>query len=276
MRKLMMTAIAVAGLGLGPAVAADMPVKALPPPPPPFSWTGLYVGFHGGGGWAHTRYVSDFNCAVGVLCEAADQDGSGWVLGGQFGYRYQFSSFVLGLEGSISGANIESTVGSTCTPGVNTCIGVPGGFDVRYHTTVSMLDSVTLQAGWAWDNSILFNKSMLLYVKGGYAGGLIDRQAQDVLGPAAAATFVSSFHNRYANGYTVGVGGEWAFSNTASLALEYDYYRLNGGPGSTTAFSGSGVAAFLNTMGPITADVHTVTVRLNLRPELLSWNSLFR
>lgn len=265
MRKFMVSTIAFVAVAAGPAIAADMPVKALPPPPPVFSWTGGYMGFQAGGGWAHTNYASDFNCAVGVLCEAADQDGSGWVLGGQFGYRYQFSRIVLGIEGSFAGADINSTTGSTCTPGVNTCIGIPGGFDVHYKTSVDALGSATLQAGWAFDNNIL------AYVKGGYGSARISRQANDVLGPAAAATFVSSNHN-YATGYTVGVGGEYAFSRTVSVALEYDYYRLNAGPNSSTAASGTGVPAFLNTVGPLTADVHTVMLRVNLRfPELLNF-----
>jgi outer membrane immunogenic protein len=257
----MMTAIAVVVLAAGPAVAADMPVKALPPPPPAFTWTGAYIGGQVGGGWAHTNYASDFNCAVGVLCEAADQNGSGWVLGGQLGYRYQISHIVLGIEGSFAGADINSTVGSTCTPGVNTCIGIPGGFDVHYKTSVDAIASGTLQAGWAWD-------TWLLYAKGGYGSARIARQANDVLGPALAATFVSSSHN-YAQGYTVGAGAEYAFSRTVSFALEYDYYRLNAGPISTTAASGTGVPAFLNVQGPLTANVHTVMFRMNLRfPEL--------
>jgi outer membrane immunogenic protein len=263
MRKLMMTAVAIGGLAAGPAVAADMPVKALPPPPPVFTWTGPYAGLQAGGGWAHTNYASDFNCAVGVLCESADQNSSGWVLGGQLGYRYQFNRVVLGIEGSFAAADINSTVGSTCTPGVNTCIGIPGGFDVRYKTTVDSLASATLQAGWAFENNFL------VYAKGGWATAQISRQANDVLGPAAAATFESVLHN-HASGYTVGVGGEYAFSNTVSFALEYDYYRLNAGARSTIAVSGSGVNAFLNTEGPLSANVHTVMLRMNLRfPDLI-------
>jgi opacity protein-like surface antigen len=82
---------------------------------------------------------------------------------------------------------------------------------------------------------------------------------------------VSTFHS-YANGYTVGTGAEWAFSPTVSLALEYDYYHLNAGAGATTAASGTGVNAFLNTVGPLSANVQTVMLRMNLRfPQLLSF-----
>ena len=33
------------------ASAADLPLKAVPPPAPIWTWTGFYVGVHGGGGW---------------------------------------------------------------------------------------------------------------------------------------------------------------------------------------------------------------------------------
>jgi outer membrane immunogenic protein len=37
----------------GPAVAADLPLKAAPPVAARFSWTGCYLGGHLGGGFAH-------------------------------------------------------------------------------------------------------------------------------------------------------------------------------------------------------------------------------
>ena len=48
MKKLALSLIAVAGL-TGPALAADMAVKALPPVAPLMTWTGFYVGINGGG-----------------------------------------------------------------------------------------------------------------------------------------------------------------------------------------------------------------------------------
>jgi opacity protein-like surface antigen len=54
MRKYLLAAAAI-GLTVSVASAADLPRKAPayapPPPPPPFSWTGFYIGVHGGAGW---------------------------------------------------------------------------------------------------------------------------------------------------------------------------------------------------------------------------------
>ena len=54
MRKLLFaTATALAGIMTGPAVAADMPLKAETPFAERFNWTSCYLGGHLGGGFAH-------------------------------------------------------------------------------------------------------------------------------------------------------------------------------------------------------------------------------
>src|SRR5262249_11641939 len=53
MKKLLLTGFTLAALAFGgPALAADMPTKAVPPP---FSWTGWHVGVNGGGAWGHSH-----------------------------------------------------------------------------------------------------------------------------------------------------------------------------------------------------------------------------
>jgi hypothetical protein len=47
MNKILISGMALAAMIAGPAMAADMPVKA-PPPVPVFSWTGCYIGIQGG------------------------------------------------------------------------------------------------------------------------------------------------------------------------------------------------------------------------------------
>ena len=58
MKNLLRSTVAMAALLVGPAMAADMPVKARPPAPAPvavYNWTGCYIGGNVGGGWARTE-----------------------------------------------------------------------------------------------------------------------------------------------------------------------------------------------------------------------------
>src|SRR6266446_51343 len=81
----------------GPAFAADVGTKApayrAPPLAPVFSWTGFYVGVHGGYGWSSNDGL----------------DLKGGFGGGQVGYNYQMNNFVWGIEGDIAGADISET-----------------------------------------------------------------------------------------------------------------------------------------------------------------------
>src|SRR5215471_2408384 len=54
MNKLLIGSVALAAMIAGPAMAADMPLKA-PPPVPVFSWTGCYWGGQIGYGWGRAR-----------------------------------------------------------------------------------------------------------------------------------------------------------------------------------------------------------------------------
>ena len=83
-----------------PGFAADLPRPAYKAPPflsptPVFSWTGFYVGAHGGYGWSRFSGDGDSRTA------------KGWLAGVQAGYNYQIGQFVLGIEGEYSFANVK-------------------------------------------------------------------------------------------------------------------------------------------------------------------------
>jgi outer membrane immunogenic protein len=260
MKRILFGSIALIALGMSaPAMAADMPVKAKAPPPVVWDWSGVYLGAHAGGAWARTNWDSDFNCAVGVFCDSISQKPSGWLVGAQYGARWQWGAWVVGLEGTYSAARIRADDPSTCTPGVNTCIGIPGGFDVHHETTIQTLITGTAQLGYTWDRT-------LWYVKGGWAGGEIRRKSADVLG-APAATFFGG-DTRNASGWTVGTGLEYMALKTSmgyvSFGIEYDYYRLKASGFRNNAISGTGALAFVTNASDITADVHQVVLRANV------------
>jgi outer membrane immunogenic protein len=64
-------------------------------------WTGFYIGVAGGGAWANTSF-DPINAPLNAKP-------SGGIFGGYAGYNWQFGSWVTGVEGDFSGADIKAT-----------------------------------------------------------------------------------------------------------------------------------------------------------------------
>ena len=220
MRKLLFaTATALAGIMTGPAVAADMPLKAETPFIERFSWTSCYLGGHLGGGFAHkditdpVQLVQDSFLGAGstVGVTTVSPSPNGVVIGGQIGCDYQFaSSFVIGVEGAASGSTMKNS------RMVGLPLGNPDTALVRAST--DFLPSLTARVGYAFDN-------VLLYAKGGAA---LAGDRFNVTGSFVGAPFAfEGLDNRF--GWTVGGGVDWAFSHHWSANIEYDYYQFGHG-----------------------------------------------
>jgi outer membrane immunogenic protein len=215
MRKLLLVSAAVVAL-CASANAADLPVKApayKAPLPPVWSWTGCYIGGHIGGLWARKDWTlapPDPALALG------SHDASSWLGGLQAGCDYQFAGgFVIGIQGDYawtdaSGSNDDVAVDLTTN-----------------RTRISSLATVTGRIGYAWDR-------FLGYVKGGGAWER-DEYLRFVIGTGALAD--SARETR--GGWTVGIGGEYAFTNNFSGFVEYNYYDF--GTRRLTFFDPAGV-----------------------------------
>ena len=187
-----------------PAIAADMrlPVSKAPPPAAPvWNWTGCYVGGHAGGLWANsTKWIVRTPGGDFFGQSLGGHDLNGWVGGGQAGCDYQFAGgFLVGVQGDYAVADAEGSHDSAREVGV------------AYHSNVKSLASVTGRVGYGWDR-------FLGYVR---VGGAWERDnywaTTIVLGTAYTARETRS-------GWTVGVGGEYAFTNFLSGFVEYSYY----------------------------------------------------
>jgi outer membrane immunogenic protein len=198
------------------ANAADlkMPVKAPPPPPlpPPFSWTGCYVGGNAGGIW--TR--NDFSVAADTFAGQVDGsvDVSGGVAGVQVGCNYQTYNWVFGIQGDWDWTNVSGSINDAVFVGVTDSV------------KIKSLASATGRIGYAWDR-------FLLYAKGGGAWETVDF--------TSAGTSISTISDTR-SGWTVGGGGEYAFTDWLTGFVEYDFYDF--GTRSVTLNPFSGVVTF--------------------------------
>src|ERR1700694_5026034 len=219
MRKHFSAAAAALAANLtGPAVAADMPLPEATPFAARFNWTSCYLGGHLGGGFGRKDLTDPVLLEDSFLgpgsttgITTVSPSPSGVVIGGQIGCDYQFaSSWVVGIEGAVSG----STMKNTRTVGLP--LGNPDTALVKAST--DFLPSVTVRLGYAIDN-------VLLYAKGGVA---LAGDRFNATGSFAGTPFgFQGLDNRF--GWTAGGGVDWAFSRHWSANIEYDYYGFGHG-----------------------------------------------
>lgn len=198
-------------------------------------WSGLYVGLHGGYGWSRQ------DTGLG-----SDIDLDGWLAGGHLGLQRQFDRWVLGIEASYTGGDLN---GSTTIVGL-----------ADINATVSDILMITGRVGYAW-------RDRLFYVKGGYASADIDMKITTLGG-----TFSSDWR---ADGWTAGIGFERQIAHNISFGLEYNYIDLGG---KNFTFSGGGGPTIQSTAKyyncppdkPVSGrldpeGIHTVLARLSFK-----------
>jgi outer membrane immunogenic protein len=267
MKKILLGGVAYAAMVVGPAMAADLPVKApvlkAPPPPIVYNWTGCYIGGNVGGKWGRTNDRVDIAAVPGspaVTSVFPAGTASTVIGGGQIGCNWQAagSNWVFGLEGDGDAQRWTRTriQGLTVPPLV-----VGDRFDARSDWQGSARGRI----GYAWDRT-------MLYATGGIAftdvkvGTNFPIFVGAVVFPASVAS-----DSKTLVGATFGGGLEHAFTNNWSLGVEgrYSWYgtqTFNGG--TVAAIPVVGVApGFLFAQATQTMRVETfeVTARLNYR-----------
>jgi outer membrane immunogenic protein len=178
-------------------MAADMPVKAQPlVAPAVFSWTGLYIGAHGGFGWGRKEWTE---VTLATPRPEGDFNVSGPLAGGQIGYNFQSGQVVFGVEVDGSWANLTGSRLSLAFPAQT------------IRTEVRSLGSFAGRLGLSWANNLL------TYVKLG-AGWANDRNS--VSGTATASWSDTRW------GFMAGGGVEIALTGNWSAKAEYDYMNF--------------------------------------------------
>jgi outer membrane immunogenic protein len=207
MKKFCIGIAALGALGVAPAFAADMAVKAPPAPPPPaWSWTGFYVGANAGYGWGVNNSPVSYTNNLGVTVTSSGPDAKGGFGGGQIGYNWQTGAAVLGIEADIQGAGLRNTVSGITSDGLTLFSGTQ---------KLNWFGTVRGRLGYA------FNRT-LVYVTGGYAGGHV---SDTVLLTGVGVSDLLTGSPRH-NGSTIGGGLEYLIAKNWSAKAEYQYIDL--------------------------------------------------
>jgi len=144
---------------------------------------------------------------------------SGWMYGFGLGYDHQFGGFVLGVEGEL----MESTAGKerSYTGSRTNPLIFPPTTPVTVNTNIDAGGDLYIGVR----GGFLVTPQMLLYAKLGYSMHKID---VDGSGTDNGVPF--TFDEKIdVDGFRLGIGGEYAFSNSLYGKIEYRYTNYNNG-----------------------------------------------
>jgi outer membrane immunogenic protein len=259
-----LASVVSAGLiGLGGAVAADLPLKARPMPVAvaAYNWTGCYVGGNIGGKWAREGDVVNIAAATGPggpspasSLDLGTATPSAFIGGGQVGCNWQSGHLVLGIEGDAEAQHYGRT---TTLVGFPAVLFVPGDtFDLRSDWQASVRGRI----GYAWDRT-------LLYVTGGVAFTDLRATTTWVPGVFGGFAFPGTITSQTKDlvGGTVGAGVEQAITDNFTVGVEgrYTWYgnqTFDGGQLATSTIRG-----VLFTFAPTSRDVRLETAEVLLK-----------
>ena len=247
MKKLILAGVAVTALYAGSADAADLarPAPVYVPRPvvvPLFTWTGCYAGGNAGGLWAADTWSDTVYGGFG------SNTASGGLGGLQGGCNYQVGAWVFGIQGDYDWTRASGNTANAIIPAFVGGAPVVGLTDSTKHNALA---SVTGRVGYSWDR-------FLAYVRGGGAW-LKSDYAFQLNGLNVASDSATQ------SGWTVGVGGEYAFRNWLTGFVEYDYYGFSSASPAGLVCPATGGCGFVtNTIG-IKTNVNVVKAGINFK-----------
>ncbi len=172
-----------------------------------FNWNGFYAGLNVGGAW--TSNSVEVNSPSGSFSFGAPNlDTSGVIGGGQIGYNWQCTCWLLGIEADFQGADLNKTV-SAFDP-------VTSDF-ASFEQQMDWFGTIRGRAGW------LATPCLLIYGTGGFAYGDVENT---VSFGTAGTTIFSASSSDVKSGWTAGGGVEWAVSRCWTVKAEYLFMDL--------------------------------------------------
>lgn len=202
---------------VGPAVAADMPVRAPVYKAAPaavmtaYNWNGCYVGGHAGWDWVDLD-SDTFIRSTGAFRQHLPVSWDGFVGGGQLGCNWMPQrNIVLGIEADVSAGNLKTNFDVESPEGI-----ASKELKLKWSATVRG------RIGYAFDN-------WLIYGTGGFALARFSHyNIQITCGPANPTCMGAGLFNPETlystlKGWTVGGGFEFGFAPNWTAKLEYLY-----------------------------------------------------
>jgi outer membrane immunogenic protein len=174
-------------------------------------WAGIYLGVNLGFGWTDADWRNLTSAPAASFFDHVPGDrfnhsADGIIGGGQIGFNHQVGGWVFGVEALFDASDISGSRISSSRF---------GAADDEFTARIDMLLLATGRVGYAWGQA-------LGYVKGGYAGAKVGGSVNDAVGPFTG----SGSDSRWASGWTVGGGFEYAVTPNLSLGAEYNYVEL--------------------------------------------------
>ena len=194
----------------------------------PYNWTGLYLGAHGGYGWADQEYPGTNPYVAppapcgnafgpGQHCGSPRAELEGGLVGGHIGYNYQFEQIVIGAEVDYSFTKMQQSLRD-------------GNYIVQNHE-ISSLASIRGRLGYAFGD-------ILPYVTAGWGWSemSLGQSCPDPASVAAVGTHcgpVQGFapydlaKDETESGWVYGAGVEGMISRYWSIRAEYLRYDFD-------------------------------------------------
>jgi outer membrane immunogenic protein len=234
MKRMLVGIAATASLFATGALAADLPVKApmytKAPMEPPFSWTGFYVGGNLGysaGNADNSATIDRFLTGLplpGVLngTNSASNAADGAIGGGQVGYNWQITNWLIGLEADIQASSERGSSSITCLH----CSDDGTNIVTSLNQSLDWFGTARGRAGF------LVTPDTVFYATGGLAYGQVN-VGGTATGNFNLTTVVLPGSTSTRVGWTAGAGVETHLGGNWTGKFEYLYMDLgtvNGGP----------------------------------------------
>jgi outer membrane immunogenic protein len=173
--------------------AADLAAPVEEPVVAPFTWTGFYIGAHGGWGFADSDV--SFKDSWGNDWDTGF-DHDGFVVGGQLGYNWAWNdTWLIGIEGDASFTDSDDD-----------------DDDFLLSSDHRFLASIRGRVGFGFDRFLIFGS-------GGAAFAGFEMNDDD--------PFFDDDDDNTFFGWAAGGGFEYAFTDYVSIGVEYLHYEFD-------------------------------------------------